>query len=83
MATLTDLPFEMLSITAADSGLTNRDRKQARLACRQLADAMTPVIFRRAYISRIKNDRDAFLSLAASPHLAAHVKEIIWFELGR
>lgn len=83
MAKLLDLPFEMLSITAADLGLTNRARKQARLACRKLADIMTPVIFRRAYISRIRADRDAFMSLAATPYLAAHVEEIIWFELGR
>ncbi|POS78191.1 hypothetical protein DHEL01_v203407 [Diaporthe helianthi] len=81
MAIITDLPFEMLNITAADPGLTNRDRKNARLACRKLAAAMTPFTFRRAYISRIKADRDAFLSLAASPHLAAYVEEIIWFEL--
>ncbi|KAH8753529.1 hypothetical protein F5883DRAFT_719420 [Diaporthe sp. PMI_573] len=81
MATFDDLPFELLSIIAADSGLANRDRKQARLACGRLAAATTPFIFRRAYISWIKTDRDSFLALAATPHLAAHVEEVVWFEM--
>ena len=82
MATFSDLPPELLSIIAADAGLANRDRKQARLACRRLEAAMTPFIFKHAYISRLKTDRDAFLSLAATPRLAAHVEEVIWFEIG-
>lgn len=82
MATFGDLPAEMLSIIAAAPNLTNHDRKQARLANSSLAAAMTPFIFRRAYISWIKADRDAFMSLAVTPHLAAHVEEVIWFELG-
>jgi hypothetical protein len=82
MATFDDLPFELLSIIAADSGLANRDRKQARLACGRLAAATTPFIFRRAYISWIKTDRDSFLALVATPHLAAHVEEVVWFEMG-
>lgn len=77
------LPPELLSIIAADPSLTNRDRKQARLTCRLLETAMTPFIFRRAFISRITADRDGFLSLAASPRLAAYVEEVVWYELGK
>lgn len=82
MATFHDLPTELLSIIAADPDLTNHDRKQARLVCSRLADAITPFTFRRAYVSWIKSDRDAFLSLANTPHLAAHVEEVIWFQPG-
>ncbi|KAK2609585.1 hypothetical protein N8I77_003081 [Diaporthe amygdali] len=81
-STLAILPPELLSIIAADPSLTNRDRKQARLTCRLLETAMTPFIFRRAFISRITADRDGFLSLAASPRLAAYVEEVVWYELG-
>lgn len=69
-------------MVAADPVLTNRDRKQARLACRVLDGTMTPVVFRRAFISRLRVDRDAFLGVAASPHLAACVEEVVWLELG-
>lgn len=69
-------------MVAADPVLTNRDRKQARLACRVLDGAMTPVVFKRVFISRLRVDCDAFLSVAASPHLAACVEEVIWLELG-
>jgi hypothetical protein len=82
MVTLNDLPFELLSLAAAAPSLTNHDRKQARLACRKLADVMTPLIFRRAYISWIQADQDAFFSLAAAPSLAVHVEEVVWFEAG-
>lgn len=69
-------------MVAADPDLTNHDRKQARLACRVLEAAMRPSIFRRAIISRLRADRDAFLSVAAAPHLAACVEEVVWMELG-
>lgn len=69
-------------MVAADEVLTNSDRKQARLACRVLEAAMRPVVFRRAFISRLRADRDAFLSVAGTPHLAACVEEVVWFELG-
>lgn len=83
MATLVKLPAELLSIIAADPDLTNHDRKQARLVCHpKLSAAMTPLIFRRAYISWIKTDRDAFLSLASKPCLRAHVEEVTWFQPG-
>lgn len=82
MATFDDLAAELLSIIAADPDLTNHDRKQARLVCPKLSDAMTPFIFRRAYISWIKTDRDAFLSLASKPDLAKHVEEVTWFQPG-
>lgn len=81
-ASLVQLPQELLGVVANDPVLTNHDRKQARLACRFLEDAMRPFVFRRAFISRLRADRDAFLSVAAAPHLAACVEEVVWFELG-
>ncbi|KAI7775540.1 hypothetical protein LA080_006733 [Diaporthe eres] len=82
MAGLLGMPQELLRMVAADPVLTNRDRKLARLACRVLDGAMTPVVFRRAFISRLRADRDSFLSIAATPHLAACVEEVVWLELG-
>lgn len=82
MAGLLGMPQELLRMVAADPVLTNRDRKLARLACRVLDGAMTPVVFRRAFISRLRADRDTFLSIAATPHLAACVEEVVWLELG-
>lgn len=81
-AGLLGMPQELLRMVAADPVLTNRDRKQARLACRVLDGAMTPIVFRRIFISRLRADRDTFLSIAASPHLAACVEEVVWLELG-
>lgn len=81
-ACLVEMPQELLRMVAADPDLTNHDRKQARLACRALEAAMRPSIFRRAIISRLRADRDAFLSIAAAPHLAACVEEVVWLELG-
>lgn len=81
-ASLVGMPKELLHIVANDPVLTNHDRKQVRLACRVLEDAMRPFVFRRAFISRLRADRDAFVSVAAAPHLAACVEEVVWFELG-
>lgn len=81
-AGLLKMPQELLRMVAADPVLTNRDRKQARLACRVLDGAMTPIVFKRVFISRLRVDRDAFLSVAAAPHLAACVEEVVWLELG-
>lgn len=81
-AGLLGMPQELLRMVAADPVLTNRDRKQARVACRVLEGAMTPVVFKRVVISRLRVDRDAFLGVAASPHLAACVEEVVWLELG-
>lgn len=79
---LVEMPHELLRMVAGDPDLANHDRKQARLACRVLEAAMRPSIFRRAIISRLRADRDAFLSIAAAPHLAACVEEVVWLELG-
>lgn len=79
---LVRMPQELLRMVAADPVLTNSDRKQARLACRFLDGVMRPYVFRRAFVSRLKADRDAFLSVAGAPHLAACVEEVVWFELG-
>lgn len=76
------MPQELLRMVAADPDLANHDRKQARLACRALEAAMRPSIFSKAFISRLWADRDAFLNVAAAPHLAACVEEVVWLELG-
>lgn len=79
---LLGLPEELLRIVAADPVLTNRDRKQARLACRALEGAMTPVVFRRLVISRLMADFHTFKMVVTTPHLASCVEEVVWSELG-
>lgn len=76
------MPQELLGIIATDPALTNRDRKQVRLACRDLEAAITPFVFKRIVVSKLRADRDAFLSVAADPRLAACVEEVVWLELG-
>lgn len=73
------LVFEILS----DPSLTNQDRKNVRLTCRSLEPSATAVVFQRIFISRLKADRDAFLRVATTPHLAANVREVVWYELGQ
>lgn len=77
------LPAEVLLNVIGDITLTNKDRKNVRLACRQLEPYARTIVFRRLLVSRFRVDRDAFLGVALNPRLAEHVREIVWYELGK
>lgn len=78
---LTGLPFEILAEILSDYELDQSDRKELRLTCRVLEGIATPLVFRRVPLSKLISDRDAFLEIASRPHLAEHVREIVWYEL--
>ncbi len=80
MRSIPDLPNEILSSIVSyleDSD----DWKAFRLICRVCEPIPVPFLFRRIQLSRLKRDRDAFEQIASCPHLAEHVRELVWYEL--
>ncbi|KAK3364024.1 hypothetical protein B0T25DRAFT_492947 [Lasiosphaeria hispida] len=80
-ATITSLPYEVLTYILRDNQLSQDDVKAVRLSCRKLSKASTALLFYRIGISKLRVDRHAFLSIAGSPHLAQNVREVEWLEL--
>ncbi|RGP72895.1 hypothetical protein FLONG3_6533 [Fusarium longipes] len=80
---LSELPREILTeIFSLDHGLLHKkDLLSARLTCRELAQILTPILYHTIRISPLIQDRDEFLKIARQPHLACHVRVIIWEEL--
>jgi hypothetical protein len=76
------LPFEMLALIISDVELTANEFSALRLTCRALNRAATPRLYRRIHVSKLIADRDSFLAICASPHLAVHVREVAWLEIG-
>jgi hypothetical protein len=77
---LISLPLEVLANIFSDAELSQADRKALRLTCRCLNLPARTALFRRIVLSSLYSDRDAFLSVAATPHLAVHVRELVWHE---
>ncbi|KAI1328308.1 hypothetical protein F5Y16DRAFT_158573 [Xylariaceae sp. FL0255] len=75
------LPIELCFIIANDECLTRRDLGALRLACRVFTDPVASILFHRVKISRLAKDRDSLAGIASTPHIAAHVRELIWYEL--
>ena len=80
-AGITSLPFELLLSIVWSDRLDEDDVKAVRLSCRVLAPAAASRLFFRIYISKLITDRDTFLAICNSPHLAQHVKEVEWLEI--
>jgi len=78
---ITSLPFELLSAIVWDEQLTEEDLQALRLSCRTLAPAAASRLFSRIYVSKLVADRDAFLAICNTPHLAQHVREVEWLEI--
>ncbi|KAL2256093.1 hypothetical protein VTK26DRAFT_2196 [Humicola hyalothermophila] len=78
---LQTLPLELISSIVWDERLDLDDLKALRLTCRVLSTAVPDRLFYRIGISKLVQDRDAFLSICNSPHLAIHVRELEWLEL--
>jgi hypothetical protein len=73
------LPQELLG--RIFSKLSQGDYKSLRVTCAKFEDILNPIVFRRLHLSKAKKDRAAFWSVTGTPKLAAHVKELVWFEL--
>jgi len=81
MAALAEFPQEVLDTILSSPDLSHHDRANIRLVNRFFHRAVSPHVFRRIHISCLKTDRDAFLAIANSPHLAPLVKELVWDEV--
>jgi hypothetical protein len=80
-AGLTTMPFDILRLIVWSEELSQDDVSALRLTCRALTNAAATRLFYRIAISKLNTDRDAFLSICYSPHLAEHVHEVVWLEL--
>ncbi len=78
---LTDLPFEILRIIVWSERLSQARVAALRLTCRTLAAVAATRLFYRISISKLNTDREAFLAICNSPHLAYHVHEVEWLEI--
>ncbi|CAJ2508883.1 Uu.00g139090.m01.CDS01 [Anthostomella pinea] len=75
------LPGELLRIIFTDAAIDHEDLKSARQVCKTWYDHATNLLFHRVCLFKLKTDRDAFLNIAAHPHLAARVRVLVWYEL--
>jgi hypothetical protein len=75
------LPGELIQQIFADPCISRDDLKSLRLLCHAVTEEATQLLFYRISLSKLKTDRDAFLSVAARPHLARAVRVLAWYEL--
>ena len=78
---LADLPFDILWMIVWNERLSQTRVAALRLACRALAAVATIRLFYRIAVSKLNTDREAFLAICHSPHLAWHVHEVEWLEI--
>ncbi|KAI0196163.1 hypothetical protein EV127DRAFT_404112 [Xylaria flabelliformis] len=71
------LPYEIVAQIASNKRLSRRDLAAMRLVCRFFTVPVTAVLFRQVKMSRLRADRDSFEHIAASEHLARHVRELV------
>ncbi|KAI8950995.1 hypothetical protein F4801DRAFT_312366 [Xylaria longipes] len=81
MSLILRLPYELCVQVASNKRLSRHDLAAMRLVCRLFAATAASVLFRRVKMSRLKVDGDSFEHIAASKHLAQHVRELVWHEL--
>lgn len=75
------LPAEILDLILLQPSLCGEDIKSIRLASKRIESSATRRLFRKVHISALHRDREAFLNIAQSPHLARHVQTLVWDEL--
>ncbi|CAH0054368.1 unnamed protein product [Clonostachys solani] len=78
---ITSLPEILLRIVFEDDALDQEDIAALRLTCHAFVHAANSILFRRISISQLYHDRDRFITICNSPHLAQHVYEIEWQEI--
>ncbi|KAG8409429.1 hypothetical protein J3459_017532 [Metarhizium acridum] len=75
------LPAEILDLIILQPFLCGEDIKSIRLVSRRITSSATRCLFQQVHISALHRDREVFLSIAQSPHLACHVQTLVWDEL--
>jgi hypothetical protein len=78
---LSSMPLDVLRIIVWDQQLSESDVAALRLSGPEFAYIAATRLFYRIIISNLKRDRDSFLTICQSPHLAQHVHEVEWLEL--
>ncbi|OIW22512.1 hypothetical protein CONLIGDRAFT_220350, partial [Coniochaeta ligniaria NRRL 30616] len=73
------IPLEIADLIAEH--ISHHDCKSLRLTCRFFQPSTIRLLFRSICLSKTKLDRDSFFNISQSPHLAAAVVELIWYEL--
>ncbi|KAI0443338.1 hypothetical protein F4803DRAFT_515814 [Xylaria telfairii] len=81
MSAILRFPYELHVQIASDKTLERNDLAALRLVCRCFASPAASVLFRCVKMSRLKKDKDSLEHIAASEHLAQHVRELVWYEL--
>ena len=79
MVCFRDLPIEL--IYGIVGYLYQEDAQRLRLTCRRLSFASLPALFGKIAFSRMKRDKEVFEAIAACPHIAKHVRELVYYEL--
>ncbi|GAB1315228.1 hypothetical protein MFIFM68171_05438 [Madurella fahalii] len=80
-AAITSLPFDILTLILWDDALEPCDVKAMRLTCHSFSQLAATRLFYRIGISKLNTDRESFLSICDSPHLASHVRQLEWQEI--
>ncbi|CAG9957014.1 unnamed protein product [Clonostachys rosea f. rosea IK726] len=75
------LPQEILRRIVEHEDLETQDRKAISLTCSTLRSHALPSLFRCITISQLWQDRENFLHICHTPHLAPHVRDIEWQEI--
>lgn len=75
------LPAEIVEAILSQPSLCSEDVRSIRLVSKAFADICTWYLFRQVHISALHQDRETFLHVAQSPHLACHVQTLVWEEL--
>ncbi len=81
LPTLPNLPFEILRMVVWHERLSQDDVQALRLTARAFNTVAATRLFYRIHISKLNTDREAFLAICHSPHLAPHVHEVEWLEI--
>ncbi|KAH7014448.1 uncharacterized protein B0I36DRAFT_369404 [Microdochium trichocladiopsis] len=81
-ASLCTLPLELFDyIVSISYDLDPASVLTLRLAGTRRDDLIVRHLFRRVGLSALKSSREAFLGITSRPHLARHVRELIWYDL--
>ncbi|KXJ87261.1 hypothetical protein Micbo1qcDRAFT_236450 [Microdochium bolleyi] len=80
-ASFRDLPYEVFGIIVNSLGDHPRSLKALRLVSTHHDDQIVHHLFRRVSLSMLKTSVHSFTSIAAHPHLARHVRVLLWQDL--
>ncbi|KAI1259095.1 hypothetical protein F5Y18DRAFT_443763 [Xylariaceae sp. FL1019] len=77
------LPVETCEQIIYDSGLRRKDLKSLRATCRTFNILSTELLFRVVALDAFFRDGTELENIASTPHLARHVRELVWYEVGQ